>query len=78
MHFYATNSRPLQLLARAEEAAGSALVPKPFRRLVFNQTRTSRVRNPALSQAGCGSGKRSIAREARITEPKELVHRHTT
>ena len=28
-------------------------------------------------QAVC-CGKRSIAREARITEPKELVHRHTT
>ena len=53
MHFYATNSRPLQLLARAEEAAGSALVPQPFRRLVFNQIRTLASRNPALSQAGC-------------------------
>ena len=69
MHFYATNSRPLQLLARAEEAAGSALVPKPFEGLVARTNRPGAAQTRTHLGCGCRSSVsvlRAVRRETRL------------
>ena len=79
MHFYATNSRPLQLLARVEEAAGSTLVPSTSQGLVLAR----RVGGIELAKPEqCSELERELLRACTsrdaLAETKAIAERHAS